>query len=260
MQEIISVDVSDWTAPRTTGPHAGKSASELTRDEVIEETWTQVKAATVGRFGYAIDDRSRKYAFVDDDIAERQNVRKLLTYHRWRRARGCSDKPLLTNAEPLLVNQVGTRKLRPDAASSAQNAFLASDYVKTYTDLATMEGANEAARRAVNAILSLEERGDRCSLFPLEEPLAWLRDWDLERFRRGLPQSRAALAMGTVFGFGVRVALLASQVASAILRVARRIERSSPRAGQVVGAPAQATAPLPPSPACPPDRAKGRAA
>jgi 15-cis-phytoene desaturase len=256
VQEIISVDVSDWTAPRTTGPHAGKSASELTRDQVIEETWTQVKAATVGRFGYAIDDRSRKYAFVDDDIAERQNVRKLLTYHRWRRAKGGSDQPLLTNAEPLLVNQVGTRKLRPDAASSAQNAFLASDYVKTYTDLATMEGANEAARRAVNAILSLEQRDDLCSLFPLEEPLAWLRDWDLQRFRRGLPQSRAALAMGTVVGLGVRIALLASQVASAILRVARRIEGSAPRAGQVVGAAARATAPLPP----PPDRAKNRAA
>jgi hypothetical protein len=64
--------------------------------------------------------------------------------------------------------------------------------------------------------------------------------------------------MGTVFGFGVRIALLASQVASALLRVARRIERSSPRAGQVVGAPAQAAAPLPPPPA--PGRARRRAA
>ena len=33
------------------------------------------------------------------------------------------------------------------------NLFLASDYVRTHTDLATMEGANEAARRAVNGIL-----------------------------------------------------------------------------------------------------------
>ena len=33
------------------------------------------------------------------------------------------------------------------------NLVLAADYVRTYTDLATMEGANEAARRAVNAIL-----------------------------------------------------------------------------------------------------------
>ena len=33
------------------------------------------------------------------------------------------------------------------------NLYLASDFVRTHTDLATMEGANEAARRAVNAIL-----------------------------------------------------------------------------------------------------------
>jgi uncharacterized protein with NAD-binding domain and iron-sulfur cluster len=33
------------------------------------------------------------------------------------------------------------------------NLFLASDYVRTHTDLATMEGANEAARRAVNGLL-----------------------------------------------------------------------------------------------------------
>ena len=44
-------------------------------------------------------------------------------------------------------------RLRPEAATAIPNLFLASDYVRTHTDLATMEGANEAARRAVNAIL-----------------------------------------------------------------------------------------------------------
>ena len=34
------------------------------------------------------------------------------------------------------------------------NLFLAADFVRTHTDLATMEGANEAARRAVNGILA----------------------------------------------------------------------------------------------------------
>ena len=33
------------------------------------------------------------------------------------------------------------------------NLFLAGDYVQTDVDLATMEGANESARHAVNAIL-----------------------------------------------------------------------------------------------------------
>ena len=57
------------------------------------------------------------------------------------------------NLEPLLVNTVGSWAWRPQADTAIENLFLASDYVRTYTDLATMEGANEAARRAVNAIL-----------------------------------------------------------------------------------------------------------
>ena len=57
------------------------------------------------------------------------------------------------NLEPLLVNTVGSWAWRPNAATAIENLFLASDYVRTYTDLATMEGANEAARRATNDVL-----------------------------------------------------------------------------------------------------------
>jgi len=52
-----------------------------------------------------------------------------------------------------LVNTINSWDLRPYAYTRIPNMFLASDYVKTYTDLATMEGANEAARRAVNCII-----------------------------------------------------------------------------------------------------------
>src|SRR5262249_16987696 len=38
-------------------------------------------------------------------------------------------------------------------ATAIHNLFLAGDYVQNDMDLATMEGANETARRAVNAIL-----------------------------------------------------------------------------------------------------------
>ena len=61
----------------------------------------------------------------------------------------------LRNAEPLLVNLVNTWALRPEATTAIPNLFLASDYVRTHTDLATMEGANEAARRAVNGCSTL---------------------------------------------------------------------------------------------------------
>ena len=76
-----------------------------------------------------------------------------------------------TNAEPLLVNTVGSWNDRPEAVTRIPNLYLASDYVRTYTDLATMEGANEAARRAVNGILErTESRAPRCELWPLREP------------------------------------------------------------------------------------------
>ena len=45
------------------------------------------------------------------------------------------------------------------AVTAIPNLFLASDYIQTYTDLATMEGANEAARRAVNGILDARGLG-----------------------------------------------------------------------------------------------------
>jgi hypothetical protein len=64
--------------------------------------------------------------------------------------------------------------------------MLAADYVRTFTDLATMEGANEAARRAVNAILDTTRSGARrCEIWPLREPpvLAPARKLDALRWK-----------------------------------------------------------------------------
>jgi uncharacterized protein with NAD-binding domain and iron-sulfur cluster len=90
----------------------------------------------------------------------------------------------------LLVNVVNSWQYRPEAYVEIPNLFLAADYVRTYTDLATMEGANEAARRAVNAILdATKSDAERCRLWPLHEPLFFgvLREYDYIRFRLGLP-------------------------------------------------------------------------
>jgi hypothetical protein len=68
--------------------------------------------------------------------------------------------------------------------------FLASDYVRTTTDLATMEGANEAARRAVNGILDLTGwTGARARLWDFEEPPVFRlsRLQDSIRYALGLP-------------------------------------------------------------------------
>ena len=75
------------------------------------------------------------------------------------------------NLEPLLINTAGSWEDRPEAVTAIENLFLASDYVRTHTDLATMEGANEAARRAVNGILDTTgSTQPRCPVWKLSEP------------------------------------------------------------------------------------------
>ncbi|MFD6450499.1 FAD-dependent oxidoreductase, partial [Nocardia sp. NPDC060220] len=68
--------------------------------------------------------------------------------------------------------------------------FLAGDYVRTDVDLATMEGANESARAAVNALLDVAGspaprcRGFRLRRTPELEPL---RIIDADRYAKGMP-------------------------------------------------------------------------
>lgn len=64
------------------------------------------------------------------------------------------------------------------------NLFLASDYVRTDTDLATMEGANEAARRAVNGILdATASPATRCHVWRPREPDLFAPARALDRIR-----------------------------------------------------------------------------
>ena len=94
-----------------------------------------------------------------------------------------------TNAEPLLVNTAGSWAKRHKAVTRIPNFFLASDFVQTNTDLATMEGANEAARRAVNEILKASgSHAKLCHVWKLWEPAAPapFRIADEVRWRLGL--------------------------------------------------------------------------
>jgi hypothetical protein len=100
------------------------------------------------------------------------------------------------NLEPLLVNYTDTWALRPDATTRVPNLFLASDYVRTHTDLATMEAANEAARRAVNGVLEAAQvNAAPCRVWQLFEPaiLAPYRAYDRVRFLSGLPWEASPL-------------------------------------------------------------------
>ncbi len=100
------------------------------------------------------------------------------------------------------MNLVDTWKLRPEAVSRIPNLFLASDYVRTFTDLATMEAANEAARRAVNGILDAAGSGAaRCGVWQLHEPeiFAPWRELDFIRYTQGLPWDDTLVRFGLSF-------------------------------------------------------------
>jgi 15-cis-phytoene desaturase len=194
VQGVLSVDVSDWYTPGTlfqkmfTGKY--KSASECSREEIKQEVWHQLKLSLNVETEILSDDMLHSW-FLDTDIVIPD-----------------PDRPSPTvNLEPLLVNKADTWKLRPEAITKIPNFFLASDFVRTYTDLATMEGANEAARRAVNALLTTSGSKEKpCELWNLHEPilLAPWRIHDEKRFKQGLPWDGEAFGTG-LLGLLVRI-------------------------------------------------------
>ena len=167
---ILSVDISDWDVPGLNG----KPADRCTRDEIAAETWAQLKRSVNVDGAEVLRDEDLHSWFLDPDIVDLD-----------------PDRPgIELNREPLLVNYWDTWSIRPEAVTSIPNFFLASDYVRTHTDLATMEAANEAARRAVNGLLvAAKSTHPPCKIWPLHEPpaLAPLRAYDRVRFEQGLP-------------------------------------------------------------------------
>lgn len=166
----LSIDISDWETPGILPPH--KPLKELaTREEVMREVRAQLVAALDPQAASALDDANLASWFLDPDI-ELPNPSGAV------------------NLEPLLINTRGSWANRPDAVTRIPNLFLAADYVRTYTDLATMEGANEAARRAVNGLLeAARSSAAPCRVWPLHEPaiFAPARALDFVLWKLGLP-------------------------------------------------------------------------
>ena len=159
---VLSVDVSDWERPSR---RTGKVASKSSADEIKAEVWAQLKDALNDRGHVVLDDANLAGAFLDEDIT-------------------FPNPSATANAEPLLINTAGSWADRPDATTRVPNLFLASDFVRTHTDLATMEGANEAARRAVNAILdATHSSAKRCDVWKLSEPSLFGPARALDRLR-----------------------------------------------------------------------------
>src|SRR5207302_493233 len=121
-----------------------KAACDCSKEEVIEEVWYQMKQSFNTDGHVILDDADLKLAHIDCDIIFQPDIldtknQTILNTKPAKFGSSAIDK----NEEPLLVNQVDTWSLRRESFTDIPNLFLASDYVKTYTDLATMEGANE---------------------------------------------------------------------------------------------------------------------
>ena len=142
---ILSVDISDWHA---SGQIVQKAAQDCTLQEIKTEVWRQLQS-------HFLQDKLQ-----DSDLVD-YYLDPAIVIGRPNR-----------NLEPLLINTVGSWAMRPQATTGVPNLFLASDYVQTNTQLACMEGANEAARRAVNGVLlAAGATGTQpCAIWELQEP------------------------------------------------------------------------------------------
>lgn len=176
---ILSICISDWDSP---GILHGKPARALTSPEQIrDEVWAQLAQGLEGG-GSPLSRDDVIGWFLDPS----------LTFEGGRPPR---------NEEPLLVNTVGSWESRPEAVTTIANLFLAADFVRTHTDVASMEAANEAARRAVNGVLAAAgATADACPVWRLDEPAVFapLRALDRLRFQRGMPHLGYAGAAATV--------------------------------------------------------------
>ena len=167
VEGVLSVIASDWETP---GVVHGKPGKRCSRREAVEEVWAQLQAHLNRDGETRLPDDALVAAALDPALTETEDG--------------------LENDSPLVVNTVDSLRHRPAAATEAENLVLAADYVRVDTDLATMEAANEAARRAVNAVLDRAGVGAApCDVWGLTEPRAFepLKRQDELRHRLGLP-------------------------------------------------------------------------
>jgi 15-cis-phytoene desaturase len=194
---ILSVVISDWHSEGINGKKANECRDI---DEIKDEVWAQLELSLNSEDKQPLKKEDLHSCFIADDVVVFPDG-------------GQGGK--VDNREPLLINETKTWHIRPEAFTRVPNLFLASDYVRTNTDLATMEAANEAARRAVNCILDavetqharLRRAARSCKVWKLHEPwLLWpFRLYDRARNNRGLPWNGAAGTYGTWLFAGFRL-------------------------------------------------------
>lgn len=175
---LISIDISDWTQPGYLATN--KPADQCTEKEIVDEAWAQL----VDHFAATSD------PLTDADLVDYYLDPAIV--------------PKVENKLPLLVNTIGSWADRPNATTEIPNMFLASDYVRTNTDLATMESASEAARRAANEIIKVSGSNvEPCLVGEFHEPPAFepLKRIDEILFNLGLPHPSIRTLKGIAWTF-----------------------------------------------------------
>jgi uncharacterized protein with NAD-binding domain and iron-sulfur cluster len=190
LKGILSVVISDWDSPISSGPNKGKTARELGSSEaVLDEVWHELVEA--------VHEATDIHGQIVDLKADG------LVIHRHLCSQMVLESEGTDNQMPLLVHPKGAYARRPLAQTRAPNLFIASDYVRTHTDLASMESANEAARRAVRSIAYREGLKESTwpQIYPLSEHAIFApgRALDEVLFRLGLPHIMSP-ALRAIFG------------------------------------------------------------
>lgn len=166
---ILSTIISNWNRPGKLGKAALACKLNEIRQEVLDQLNDHLKNSSGGALNVAgITD-----SFLDPAIEFD------------------SSGAVSGNLEQLLINTVGSWKNRPEAATEIGNMYLASDYVRTRTNLATMEGACEAGRSvATHILIKSGYVGTLPAPYPLTDPPFFdvAKALDLQLFNLGLPQ------------------------------------------------------------------------
>ncbi|MFI5782231.1 FAD-dependent oxidoreductase [Nocardia sp. NPDC051570] len=164
--DCLSVDVSVWDVP---GILYGKPARACSKEEFAQEVWAQLERWL---------DNGTEWRCGED-------------VHSWFVDPGAHFDPAgVTNDTPQFVNTVGAWYRKPQARCGIENLFFCGEHVRTTFDLASMEAANEAGRRAANAVLdAASDDAPRAQVFALFEPPQFdpLKRIDADRYRAGLP-------------------------------------------------------------------------
>jgi uncharacterized protein with NAD-binding domain and iron-sulfur cluster len=163
---ILSVDVSDCFAPDRDGK---RLVDETRRTAILRRIFAQILDEIDGPTRRALR-RAVFAAHLDDEV--RVGPRGV------------------TNTARLLIHPPGSWHQRPQPTLAIPNLFLAADYVRTTVDLASMEGANEAGRRAARGVLErlqLPSAGVKLFTFDTLARFHALRRLDHALHAAGLP-------------------------------------------------------------------------